>query len=188
MTTADTSLPRPSSTVWPKISSPIKAFAKLPPSATIGIAMIAVVTLGSLLAPWLTSADPLALSSETLRPPSWAHPMGTDDLGRDLFARVLYGGRVSLMVGVFSAVIGITLGMSFGTDRRLLWWPHRRGADAHHRDVPRSCRAFWSPSSWSRCSARRPSERDHGHRLPGAGRRQRVSCVRVCWSSVRKSS
>jgi len=76
--------------------------------------MIAVVTLGALFAPLLTSADPLALSSETLRPPSWAHPMGTDDLGRDLFARVLYGGRVSLMVGVFSAVIGITLGMSFG--------------------------------------------------------------------------
>jgi peptide/nickel transport system permease protein len=53
-----------------------------------------------------------------LAPPSWSHPMGTDDLGRDLMARVLYGGRISLAVGFASMVVG------------------RCRADVGHRPVP----------------------------------------------------
>lgn len=86
----------------------------LPPSAIIGMILIAIVVAGSLLAPLLTSASPIALSNDVLQAPSWAHPMGTDDLGRDNFARVLYGGRVSLSVGIFSGVVGIFFGMTVG--------------------------------------------------------------------------
>lgn len=84
-------------------------------SALAGIALISVPLLAAVLAPLLTGADPLALSPETLRAPSPAHPMGTDDLGRDVYARVLYGGRMSLTVGLFSALIAISIGTSVGT-------------------------------------------------------------------------
>ena len=56
----------------------------------------------------------MALSSDTLLEPAWAHPMGTDDLGRDELARVLYGGRASLVIGLFSALLSVILGMTIG--------------------------------------------------------------------------
>jgi peptide/nickel transport system permease protein len=80
----------------------------------IGGLLLAVVVTGALLAPVLTAADPLALGTETLRPPGWGHEMGTDDLGRDVFARTLYGGRISLVIGLFSAVLSVCLGMTIG--------------------------------------------------------------------------
>ena len=105
----------------PTISKPavrrafkFRSLTALPASASIGIVFLAVVMGGTLLAPLLTSADPLALSKDVLLAPSWAHPMGTDDLGRDTFARVLYGGRVSLGVGFVSALIGMFFGMTVG--------------------------------------------------------------------------
>jgi len=49
-----------------------------------------------------------------LKAPSWAHPMGTDDLGQDLLARMLYGGRISLAVGVAAMLIAITVGTAVG--------------------------------------------------------------------------
>jgi peptide/nickel transport system permease protein len=65
-----------------------------------------------------------------LAPPSWAHPLGTDDLGRDLLARVLYGGRISLAVGMAAMLIAITVGVIIGAiagisrgwlDAALMW-------------------------------------------------------------------
>jgi oligopeptide transport system permease protein len=47
-------------------------------------------------------------------PPSWQHPMGTDDAGRDLLARVLQGGRISLMVGIISTIVSLIIGVSYG--------------------------------------------------------------------------
>jgi peptide/nickel transport system permease protein len=49
-----------------------------------------------------------------LKAPSWAHPMGTDDLGQDILARMLYGGRISLAVGVAAMLIAITVGTAVG--------------------------------------------------------------------------
>src|SRR5712692_2545662 len=49
-----------------------------------------------------------------LKGPSWAHPLGTDDLGQDLLARMLYGGRISLAVGVTAMLIAITVGVAIG--------------------------------------------------------------------------
>ena len=65
-----------------------------------------------------------------LAPPSWKHPLGTDDLGRDLLARVLYGGRISLAVGMAAMLIAITVGVIIGAvagisrgwlDATLMW-------------------------------------------------------------------
>ena len=65
-----------------------------------------------------------------LAPPSWQHPLGTDDLGRDLLARVLYGGRISLAVGMAAMLIAITVGVIIGAvagisrgwlDATLMW-------------------------------------------------------------------
>jgi len=65
-----------------------------------------------------------------LAPPSWKHPLGTDDLGRDLLARVLYGGRISLAVGLASMVVAIVVGVTVGAiagisrgwvDAALMW-------------------------------------------------------------------
>jgi len=83
-------------------------------STWVGLALVGIPLLAALCAPLLTAADPMALSAQTLRAPSLAHLMGTDDLGRDVFARVLYGGRISLIVGLFSALIAITIGTTVG--------------------------------------------------------------------------
>lgn len=79
-------------------------------------ALVALVVLPAAFAPVLTRYDPLEQDvSRRLLPPSRAHLFGTDGFGRDLFARVLYGARVSLYVGLLSvgsaAIIGITLGV-----------------------------------------------------------------------------
>jgi peptide/nickel transport system permease protein len=84
------------------------------PSAMVGSVLVAFMLLGSLLAPLLTSFDPLKLSAEILHWPTAPHPMGTDDLGRDVLARVLYGGRISLSVGFLSALLAVTVGTTIG--------------------------------------------------------------------------
>jgi peptide/nickel transport system permease protein len=84
-------------------------------STYVGIALVAIPLLAAIFAPFLTDANPMALSGQILRPPSFAYPMGTDDLGRDVMARVLYGGRISLTVGAFSALIAVVIGTAMGT-------------------------------------------------------------------------
>src|SRR5947209_2670259 len=83
-------------------------------STWVGLALVGVPLLAALCAPLLSGADPMALSAQILRAPGFAHPMGTDDLGRDVLASVLHGGRISLMVGLFSALIAITIGTAVG--------------------------------------------------------------------------
>lgn len=80
-----------------------------------GFAAAAALLAAALLAPWIAPADPAAQNlAERLRPPSRAHWMGTDELGRDISARVLYGARVSLFVSV-SVVCGCGLaGLAMG--------------------------------------------------------------------------
>ena len=78
-----------------------------------------------------------------LKSPSWAHPLGTDDLGQDLLARMLYGGRISLAVGVAAMLIAITVGTAVGA----VAGPCRRA-----RWTTRSCA---SPISSCRCPSSR---------------------------------
>jgi len=85
------------------------------PGAAAGVVMLAViVALALLLAP-LSPYDPLASDlAARAQGPSWAHPFGTDALGRDLFTRVLYGGRISLLVGSLVALIALAIGVPGG--------------------------------------------------------------------------
>ncbi len=78
----------------------------------IGILLILAVTL---LAPWLAPADPLVIDYEViLQPPGPVHPFGTDDLGRDVLSRVMWGGRQSLRTAVVASIVGLAGGLLLG--------------------------------------------------------------------------
>jgi peptide/nickel transport system permease protein len=84
------------------------------PGAIAGVVTLAILIILVLLVP-LSPYDPEASSmTERLQAPSLAHPMGTDALGRDLLTRVLYGGRVSLTVGLLVVVISLSIGVPTG--------------------------------------------------------------------------
>jgi ABC-type dipeptide/oligopeptide/nickel transport system permease subunit len=83
--------------------------------ARIGLAVVIVLGLAALLAPLLARHDPTAIDlAGALRPPSGAHWLGTDVQGRDVWARLVHGARVSLAVGVLSQVISLALGVALG--------------------------------------------------------------------------
>jgi oligopeptide transport system permease protein len=77
--------------------------------------LVIIVLLGGFLAPWISPYGLGGLEEKRLlESPSWAHWMGTDGLGRDLFTRVLYGARVSMTVGLGTAVIALMIGTAYG--------------------------------------------------------------------------
>ena len=80
--------------------------------------MIVAVIIGPSIVFWTTgfTAESQPVDKELYKsfPPSWEHPMGTDELGRDLLARVLQGGRISLMVGIISTIVSLVIGVSYG--------------------------------------------------------------------------
>lgn len=84
------------------------------PGAITGSVILALLVILCVFAP-LSPYDPERSNMEArLQPPSLSHPMGTDALGRDLFTRVLYGGRISLLVGVLVIGISLTIGVPVG--------------------------------------------------------------------------
>jgi peptide/nickel transport system permease protein len=84
------------------------------PGAIFGFFIIFLMVIFVVLAP-LSPYDPeTSEMSERYHPPSLSHPMGTDALGRDLLTRVLYGGRISLTVGLLVVMISITIGVPIG--------------------------------------------------------------------------
>ncbi|MEU6674647.1 ABC transporter permease [Streptomyces sp. NPDC046925] len=79
------------------------------------VVIVAAVVLAVLLVPPLVNLDEQAVDlAAKLRPPSWEHPFGTDDVGRDLLVRCVYGLRVSLLVGVVAAVVATVIGTAVG--------------------------------------------------------------------------
>jgi peptide/nickel transport system permease protein len=90
-------------------------------SAVILLAMILAVCFGPLV--WRVQINDIDFSAQ-LQTPGWAHPLGTDDLGQDLLARMLYGGRISLAVGLaamsVSVVVGTIMGAVAGISRGLV--------------------------------------------------------------------
>lgn len=85
------------------------------PFAIAGAVVVCVMFLVSLLAPWITVYEPNTLDAyHVLLPPSTSHWFGTDDLGRDVFSRMVYGARVSLMVGFIAVGIATVIGTVFG--------------------------------------------------------------------------
>lgn len=93
------------------------------PLAMIATAILAVVVLSALFAPWVVPHDPVRLSpSVRLKPPSDTFWLGTDAFGRDLFSRIIYGGRISLVVGVAAAIFAVALGLLFGLLAGYIRW------------------------------------------------------------------
>ena len=90
--------------------------------AVFGLIVIVVMTvavaIGPLIIRWTTGLTPdyIPADGDLIRsfPPSTRHPMGTDEAGRDLLARVLQGGRISLMVGIISTFVSLIVGVSYG--------------------------------------------------------------------------
>lgn len=83
--------------------------------ATFGLVIVVTTALAAILAPWLSPHDPLRQDYQAiLQAPSLAHPFGTDDIGRDILSRTLYGGRVSLVVGFGVVVLAIASGLVLG--------------------------------------------------------------------------
>lgn len=85
------------------------------PLALLGLALLALFLVLALFAPWIAPADPAALNLDLrLDPPSHAHWFGTDELGRDILSRVVYGARISLLVAVSVVACSLTLGLVLG--------------------------------------------------------------------------
>jgi len=101
------------------------------PSLTLGGLLVLVIILAAILAPVISPADPYAQNlMNALKPPSWEHPFGTDQFGRDTLSRVLWGAQISLLevlIGVgLAVVIGVPLGLISGTlggriDGLIMW-------------------------------------------------------------------
>jgi peptide/nickel transport system permease protein len=85
------------------------------PSALAGVVMTGVFLATALLASWIAPYDPVAPAPDlVLRAPSWGHPFGTDELGRDVLSRVMYGSRISLEVGAVAVAIAMMAGTLLG--------------------------------------------------------------------------
>jgi peptide/nickel transport system permease protein len=85
------------------------------PLAVVGAVILLVLVLAAIFAPWIAPQTPLGQDlGARLLPPSAAHWMGTDELGRDIFSRVVYGARITLMIVALVAVISAPLGLLIG--------------------------------------------------------------------------
>lgn len=82
--------------------------------ALAGLIVLAVLTVAAVAAPLIAPHDPNAMAFMMIDGPSLAHPLGTDDLGRDLLSRLIYGARVSLFVGVSTVAIALVAGVFLG--------------------------------------------------------------------------
>lgn len=85
------------------------------PAAVLGALIVLVFVLLAILAPYLSPYDPFTPSYLNIRkPPSALHWLGTDDLGRDVLTRILYGARVSLLAGIVAATVALLTGVPLG--------------------------------------------------------------------------
>jgi peptide/nickel transport system permease protein len=99
----------------PKRRNPVVQFITVQPLGSLGLLVIVVMCLGAAFAPWVAPHDPFELNYITiLAAPSWEHPFGTDNFGRDVFSRVIYGARTALAIGFLSSLVGCTIGALIG--------------------------------------------------------------------------
>jgi peptide/nickel transport system permease protein len=115
-------LPRVADVAWPepaaRSETPFaQALRRLRRSATalVGVAIVVALVLIAIFADVLAPGSPIASDqSQTFAAPSWDHPLGTDQLGRDMLSRIIHGTRISLLVGVSSVVLALFVGVPFG--------------------------------------------------------------------------
>jgi peptide/nickel transport system permease protein len=111
---SDTSLPKPRSELGEILHHLLRD-----PLGLVGLVIVTLIVGSALLAPWIAPYDPNAMNiPDRLQGPSAAHLLGTDQIGRDTFSRVIWGGRVALQVALptigGAVAIGLILGMAAG--------------------------------------------------------------------------
>ena len=112
---SDASLDTPLDTApTPKRRSRFRTVFAKDRKAQLGIVVLGLFVLGALLAPLIAPYDPNAMTLNMMGAPSGAHLLGTDDLGRDLFSRILWGTQVSLFVGVSTVTLSLVVGVALG--------------------------------------------------------------------------
>jgi peptide/nickel transport system permease protein len=85
------------------------------PAATAGVVVVAMFVAMAIFAPWIAPYDPIATSFSTVRKaPSALHWFGTDEIGRDVLSRIVFGARASLLAGVVSVLISLAVGVPIG--------------------------------------------------------------------------
>jgi peptide/nickel transport system permease protein len=102
---------QPRTSLWQETGRRFRRHRLAMVGAVILIALVLSVLLGPLV--WRVPINDIDFRAK-LKGPSWSHPLGTDDLGQDLLARMLYGGRISLAVGIAAMLIAISIGTAIG--------------------------------------------------------------------------
>ncbi len=97
-----------------KRSAQWRSFFLRDKKALIGAIVLVILVFAAVFAPLVAPHDPNGMDFTFMLPPSFAHPLGTDDLGRDLFSRLVYGTRISLLVGVSTVAIALVAGVFLG--------------------------------------------------------------------------
>jgi peptide/nickel transport system permease protein len=93
------------------------------PVVIVATVLLTIVVLAAIFAPWIVPHDPVRLTpSVRLKPPSEEFWLGTDAFGRDLFSRIVYGGRISLVVGVGAAIFAVAAGLVLGLAAGYIRW------------------------------------------------------------------
>jgi peptide/nickel transport system permease protein len=97
------------------ISGWLTAIAQWPLNLRIGLTILILIMLAGIFAPIITPYDPIIGDFQNaLHPPSWEHPFGTDNVGRDVFSRVLYGARIDLQIGFIATYVPFVYGVALG--------------------------------------------------------------------------
>jgi peptide/nickel transport system permease protein len=93
----------------------IIGFCRRQPLGTVGLLLVLVMAVAGLSAEWIAPYNPTSNNFAAMtEPPSWAHLMGTDQFGRDLFSRIVFGARTALIVGFSCAIVGGVAGLVLG--------------------------------------------------------------------------
>jgi peptide/nickel transport system permease protein len=93
----------------------IIGFCRRQPLGTVGLVLVLVMAVAGLSAEWIAPYNPTSNDFAAMtEPPSWAHLMGTDQFGRDLFSRIVFGARTALIVGFSCAIVGGGAGLVLG--------------------------------------------------------------------------
>ena len=115
-------LPEPSLPITTPLRPKLRLLTASPIIAVAIILLVLIVAM-SVLAPWLAPHDPLQLAPALrLKPSSAQFLLGTDGYGRDVLSRVIYGGRISLLIGVGAAVFSVAVGLAIGLVSGFFKW------------------------------------------------------------------
>jgi len=105
----------PVATAAPRRRHPVVTFLRQQPLGAAGLAVIVLMILAAVFAPVVAPYDPLDVDyANILAAPSWAHPLGTDNFGRDVLSRIIYGAQTALSIGFLASILGSTIGALVG--------------------------------------------------------------------------